>query len=195
VNLLPLGGPPNPADPLEGLTGEDLNMAQRTFGFLQDDSGYWQLQATRPQTVSYGLNDSPAGLAGWIVEKFRAWTDCNGDVESEFTRDQLLDNITVYWLTQTINSSARFYYENNGPGREAPPPTVRVPMGYARFPGEHYQLPLAWAKNQFNLVHTATMAKGGHFAAMQVPGLFVDEVRSFFRDYREGDHEPVRDAR
>ncbi|WP_131744830.1 epoxide hydrolase family protein [Frankia sp. Cppng1_Ct_nod] len=184
LNLLPLGPPPNPMNPFEGLSGEDLEVAQKTFGFLEHDTGYWRIQATRPQTVSYGLNDSPAGLAGWIVEKFRAWTDCGGDIESAFTKDELLTNITLYWITQTINSSARYYYENTGPGRMVDPPKVEVPTGYAMFPGEHYKMPLAWAKDNFNLVHSVNMAKGGHFAAMQVPELFVEEVRGFFRGYR-----------
>ncbi|HSS08635.1 MAG TPA: epoxide hydrolase, partial [Acidimicrobiales bacterium] len=151
---------------------------------LQHDTGYWQIQATRPQSLAYGLNDSPAGLAGWIVEKFRSWTDCDGDVERAFTKDQLLTNITIYWVTGTINSSTRYYFENTGPGRMQEPPRCRVPTGYADFPGEHYRMPLAWAKDKLNLVEVNQMPKGGHFAALQVPDLFVEEARRFFRNHR-----------
>jgi pimeloyl-ACP methyl ester carboxylesterase len=183
LNLLPVG-PPNPADPTAGLSGEEAAKVGATFNFLAHDAGYWKVQETRPQTVSYGLNDSPAGLAAWIVEKFRGWTDCDGDVERAFTKDQLLTNISIYWFTQTLGSSARFYYENNGPGREQPLPQTRVPTGYAEFPGEHYKMPRSWAEVAFDLVHWQEMPRGGHFAAMQVPELYVDEVREFFRPFR-----------
>jgi microsomal epoxide hydrolase len=169
---------------MAGLEGEDLERAQRSFGFLQHDTGYWQIQATRPQTLAYGLNDSPAGLAGWIVEKFRSWTDCDGEIERAFTKDELLTNITVYWVTGTINSSTRFYRESTGPGRTVTPPRCFVPTGYADFPGEHYRMPLAWAKDTLNLVDVNAMPRGGHFAALQVPDVFVAEVRRFFRAYR-----------
>ena len=183
VNLLPVG-PADPTDPFAGLSGTDLATAQRTFGVLADDAGYWRIQETRPQTVGYGLTDSPAAQAGWIVEKFRAWTDCDGDVESAFTRDQLLANISLYWFTKTATSSARFYFENNGPGRAKPLPRTDVPCGYAEFPGEHFKMPRAYANGTLNVVSWREMARGGHFAAMQVPEIYVDEVRRFFRDYR-----------
>jgi pimeloyl-ACP methyl ester carboxylesterase len=183
VNLLPIG-PPDPSNPFAGLEGEDLALAQRTFGFLAADAGYWRIQETRPQTVTYGLTDSPAAQAAWIVEKFRSWTDCDGDVESTFTKDQLLANISVYWFTKTANSSARFYFENNGPGRTQPPPRTEVPCGFAEFPGEHYKMPVAYARGRLNIVSWQAMPRGGHFAAMQVPDVYVGEVRRFFRDYR-----------
>ncbi|HUG00077.1 MAG TPA: epoxide hydrolase [Ilumatobacter sp.] len=182
LNLIPVAPPLG--DPFAGLAGEDLERAMKTFGFLDQDTGYWKIQGTRPQTVSSALNDSPAGLAGWIVDKFRAWTDCDGDVEREFSRDELLTNITIYWATQTINSSARWYFENSGVGGQSTPPQVTVPTGYADFPGEHYRMPLAWAREALNLVHVSEMPRGGHFAALQVPDLFVDEVRQFFRGFR-----------
>lgn len=183
LNLLPVG-PADPTNPFAGLDGEDLALAQRTFGFLAHDAGYWRIQETRPQTVTTGLLDSPAAQAAWIVEKFRAWTDCDGDVESAFTRDQLLTNISVYWFTATANSSARFYYENNGPGRAQELPRTDVPCGYAEFPGEHFRMPRAYAEGRLNVVSWQPMARGGHFAALQVPDLYVDEIRRFFRDYR-----------
>ncbi len=182
LNLIPVAPPLG--DPFAGLSGEDLERAMQTFGFLDGDTGYWKIQGTRPQTVSSALNDSPAGLAAWIVEKFRAWTDCDGDVESAFSRDELLTNISIYWVTQTVNSSARWYFENSGAGGQIASPQVAVPTGYADFPGEHYRMPLAWACQHFNLVHVSSMPRGGHFAALQVPELFVDEVREFFRGFR-----------
>ncbi len=183
VNLLPLRAP-DPTNPLAGLDGDDLERAQRSFAFLAHDTGYWQIQATRPQSLAYGLNDSPAGLAGWILEKFRSWTDCEGDIERAFTKDELLANIALYWVTGTINSSMRFYRESTGPGSTDTPPRCSVPMGYADFPGEHYRMPLAWAKERLNLVEVTTMPRGGHFAALQVPDVFVGEVRRFFRAHR-----------
>jgi microsomal epoxide hydrolase len=183
LNLLPVG-PADPTAPFAGLEGEDLATAQRTFGFLAEDAGYWRIQETRPQTVTYGLTDSPAAQAAWIVEKFRAWTDCGGDVESAFSRNQLLTNISIYWFTKTANSSARFYFENTGPGRPQPFPVTGVPCGYAEFPGEHFKMPRAFARDRFNIVSWQTMPRGGHFAAMQVPDVYVGEVRRFFRDYR-----------
>src|SRR4051812_16793238 len=183
LNLLPVG-PRNPQDPFAGLSEQDRAMAQRTFGFLADDAGYWRIQETRPQTVTYGLTDSPAAQAAWIVEKFRAWTDCGGAIESEFSKDQLLANISIYWFTKTANSSARFYFENNGPGRTQPYPHTDVPCGYAEFPGEHFKMPRGYIGNRLNVVSWRSMPKGGHFPAMQVPDVYVDEVRRFFRAYR-----------
>ena len=130
------------------------------------------------------MNDSPAGLAAWIVDKFRSWTDCGGDIERAFTKDQLLANISIYWLTRTIGSSARWYFENAGAGGQSAPPHVEVPTGYADFPGEHYRIPLTWARRTINLVHVSTMPEGGHFAALQVPDSFVGELRGFFRSFR-----------
>jgi microsomal epoxide hydrolase len=183
LNLLPVG-PQDPTDPFAGLSDDDRALAQRTFGFLADDAGYWRIQETRPQTVTYGLTDSPAAQAAWIVEKFRAWTDCGGDIESAFSKDQLLTNISIYWFTKTASSSARFYFENNGPGRMQPTPRTDVPCGYAEFPGEHFKMPRGYIRGQLNVVSWTTMPQGGHFPAMQVPEVYVDEVRRFFRDYR-----------
>jgi microsomal epoxide hydrolase len=183
LNLLPIA-PPADGDPFAGLSPDEAARAQATFAFLDRDTGYWKIQGTRPHTVASALVDSPAGLAAWIVDKFRAWTDCEGDLERAFTKDQLLTNITIYWVTGTIGSSARWYYENAGVGGQSAPPRVDVPVGYADFPGEHYRMPLAWGRSLFNLVHVSSMPRGGHFAALQVPDLFVDELRTFFRSFR-----------
>lgn len=185
IHLNMITAPPiNPADRSEGLDADELRDLQRDADFAAQETGYQQIQKTKPQTLAYGLNDSPAGLAAWIVEKFRGWSDCGGDIERSFSREQLLDNISLYWLTGTINSSMRLYYEHTGPGRYVASPKVEVPTGHARFPGEIIHTPRRWAEARFNIQRWRTMPRGGHFAAMEVPELFVPEVREFFRDYR-----------
>lgn len=176
--------PPDPQHPAQGLDEDELALLKRNAEFTAHETGYQQIQRTKPQSLAYGLNDSPAGLAGWIVEKFHGWSDCGGDIGSVFSRDRLLDNISVYWLTGTINSSMRLYYEHIGPGRREPTPKVGVPTGHSRFPAEITQVPRSWAEQRFNLQRWQTMPRGGHFAAMEQPQLFTDEVREFFRDYR-----------
>jgi microsomal epoxide hydrolase len=150
-----------------------------------EEAAYSQIQGTKPQTLSYGLNDSPAGLAAWIVEKFRRWSDCNGDVESAFTKDELLTNITIYWVTQTINSSVRFYYENTHGAPIIPPgQRVEVPTGVAVFPKEIIKPPRSIAERGYNITRWTQMPRGGHFAAMEQPELLVQDVREFFRPLR-----------
>jgi microsomal epoxide hydrolase len=147
----------------------------------EEETGYSAIQGTRPQTIGYALEDSPAGLAAWIVEKFRAWSDCGGDVERSFTKDQLLANITLYWATATATSSARLYYESRqaGPaGRLAAP--VIVPTGYTQYPGEITRPPRDWAERRYNITRWTEQPRGGHFAAMEVPDLFAADVRQFF---------------
>ena len=143
-----------------------------------------QIQSTKPQTLGYALEDSPAGLVAWIVEKFRSWSDCGGDVESAFTRDQLLTNVMLYWLTGTAHSSARLYYENRVAGAWVAGSRVEVPTGGAIFPHEIIQPPRRWAEAAYNITHWTEMPRGGHFAAMEQPELFVDDVRAFFRTVR-----------
>jgi microsomal epoxide hydrolase len=125
------------------------------------------------------------GLAAWIVEKFRTWSDCNGDVESRYTKDELLTNITIYWVTQTINSSMRLYYETMKAGRFGPADgRIEVPTGCAIFPKEIIRPPRRWAEARFNVKHWAEYDSGGHFAALEEPELLVEDVRSFFRKVR-----------
>lgn len=150
--------------------------------FAASGSGYQQIQGTKPQTVGYLLDDSPAGLAGWIVEKFREWSDCGGDPEQSFTRDQLLTNVMVYWVTRTATSAARLYWEMRQAGRAAlPQAPITVPTGVANFPAEIVRSERTWAERRYNIVHWTEPARGGHFAAMEVPDLFVEDVRTFFR--------------
>jgi pimeloyl-ACP methyl ester carboxylesterase len=190
VNMLLGVRPPPGAE----LSADEHAVLERMKHFQREEIAYFQLQSTKPQTVGHALNDSPAGLASWIVEKFRTWSDCGGDVERRFTKDRLLTNITLYWVTETINSSMRLYYETvHSPllrsafeegGNSSGGLRVTVPTGVADFPGELYRPPRAWAERTYNITHWTEMPEGGHFAAMEVPALFVDDVRAFFRPIR-----------
>lgn len=149
--------------------------------FMQE-GGYAMLQSTRPQTIAYALNDSPAGLAAWLVEKFRAWSDCGGDVEARFTRDELLTHVMIYWVTDTISSSARLYYED---GRTAPQlkpgQQIRVPAGVAIFPKDLTQPPRELGERFLQVQRWTQMPRGGHFAALEEPDLLAEEMYAFFR--------------
>jgi epoxide hydrolase len=146
------------------------------------DSGYAKEQSTRPQTVGYGLVDSPAGLCAWIVEKFWSWTDCDGDPASVLTRDEMLDNVMLYWLPGTGASSARLYWESFG---KPLPGTVGVPVGCSVFPKEIFRASRRWAEQAYpDLRYWGEPPRGGHFAAFEQPELFVQEVRAAFRAFR-----------
>jgi pimeloyl-ACP methyl ester carboxylesterase len=177
--------PDDPQNPdLTGVTQEEMMGLMEAQHFLKEETGYQRIQGTKPQTLSYGLNDSPAGLAAWIVEKFRTWSDCDGDVETRFTKDQLLTNIMLYWVPETANSSCRLYYE--AVPADAFPPKVRVevPTGCAIFPKELIKPPRVWADRAFNVQRWTVFPKGGHFAAMEEPKALVDDIRAFFRALR-----------
>jgi pimeloyl-ACP methyl ester carboxylesterase len=149
------------------------------------EGGYGHLQATKPQTLGYAMNDSPVGLAAWIVEKFRNWSDCDGDLESVFTRDELLTNVTIYWATETLNSSARLYYETREqPLRLSPAHRVEVPVAMAVFPKEIPIPPRAVAERGYNIQRWSVMPRGGHFAAMEQPELLAEDIWEFFRPLR-----------
>jgi pimeloyl-ACP methyl ester carboxylesterase len=170
----PKDGPP--------LTDEEQARFAQLLEWRKDGAGYQEIQGTRPQTLGYGLEDSPAGLCAWIVEKFRAWSDTDGDPERSFARDRLLDNITLYWVTGTATSSCRIYWEMRQAGRAAIPQAyVGVPTGIACYPAEITKMPRRWVEQRYNVVHWAEPPRGGHFAAMEVPDVFVDDVRAFFR--------------
>ena len=177
-----LAGPPPGPDPNAGVPASELQRMQARNTFMENERGYSQIQATKPETVGYALNDSPAGLAAWIVEKFRAWCDCEGNVESRFSKDELLTNITLYWATQTAASSARIYYENRVAGPV--PGNVTVPTACALFPKEITAPPRRWVEARYNLTRWTEMPRGGHFAAMEQPDLLVDDIRAFFRALR-----------
>lgn len=149
--------------------------------WYDSEGGYNHLQSTKPQTLSYGLNDSPVGLAAWIIEKFRTWSDCGGDVERVFTRDELLTNVMIYWVTQTIGSSARLYYESRQrPLRLSQANRVTPPVAVAVFPKELPMPPRVLAERGFNIVRWTVMRKGGHFAAMEQPELLARDIQEFF---------------
>ena len=163
---------------------EQADMASTTE-FTQTGSAYQQIQGKNPQTLGYGLSDSPAGLAGWIVEKFHHWTHHpDGDLETAVTREQLLANLTIYWVTETINSSTRLYFESQATRRFPPFDRVEVPTGCAVFPGEIIRMPQTWARNLYNVTHYRRYDRGGHFAALEEPDLFINDVRDFFRTVR-----------
>jgi pimeloyl-ACP methyl ester carboxylesterase len=182
LNFCTAGPPPGAADPHAGVPEAELRRYQARQAFMENERGYSQLQSTKPQTLGYGLTDSPAGLAAWIVEKFRAWCDCGGNVEKKFTRDELLTNITIYWATNTAASSARIYFENRVAG--SIPGRVAVPTACALFPFEIAAPPRRWVEERYNLTRWTDMPRGGHFAALEEPELLVGDIRAFFSTLR-----------
>lgn len=146
------------------------------------DSGYSKQQSTRPQTIGYGLVDSPVALLAWITEKFWSWTDCDGHPENALSRDEILDNIMLYWVTGTGASSARLYWESFAALRRGG--RVDLPTGVASFPKEISCPPRSWCEQAYHITHWTDMPRGGHFAAFEQPELFVDDVRTFFATVR-----------
>jgi len=168
----------------------DLSEAERRYlgaqqGWFFSEGSYGMIQGTKPQTLSYGLNDSPAGLAGWIVEKFRAWSDCDGDVERRFSKDELLTNIMLYWVTQTIRSSFG-YYRDTMTSKIQPGQHIEVPAAFARFPKDIPGIdpPRELAERHLRIERWTQMPRGGHFAALEEPELLVEDLRAFFRPLR-----------
>ncbi len=185
LNMIIAGRPTDVEDPTAGLDPEELAGLSAGAEFARDETGYQRIQGTRPQTLGYGLNDSPVGLAAWIVEKFRAWSDCDGNPENRFTKDELLTNIMIYWVTQSITSSTRLYYETMHSGRfGAADERVEVPTGAALFPKEMSRPPRAWAERRYNIRRWTRLKSGGHFAALEEPEALVGEIRDFFRELR-----------
>lgn len=177
--------PPDPSNPVAGATEEEMPALMEMASFLKDETGYQQIQGTKPQTLAYALNDSPAGLAAWILEKFHTWSDCGGDVWTRFTRDEILTNVMFYWATETANSSIRLYCETMRAGKFPPSGfRVDVPTGCAIFPKELVKPPRAWAEKVYNVQRWTRFPSGGHFAAMEEPQALVDDIRAFFRPLR-----------
>jgi epoxide hydrolase len=175
-----------PADPSTvPLTDSEAADLAAAGEFMTKGAAYQEIQGKNPQTLGYGLTDSPAGLAGWIVEKFWAWTDNNGNPEDAVTRDQILTNLTVYWVTQTINSSIRLYCESQRGQNFGPTEAyVSVPTGVAVFPKEIFRIPRAYAEARFNVQRYTRFDRGGHFAALEEPDLLIADIRDFFREVR-----------
>jgi len=166
----------------------DLSPAEDQFikdaeNWRNTESGYAMMQSTKPQTLAFSLNDSPAGLAAWIIEKFRTWSDCDGNVEKRFTKDELLANLTIYWATETINSSIRLYYES-AHDQAASWGRVEVPVAMAMLPKDMFPTPREWANRWVNLVRWTQMPRGGHFGEWEEPELLAEDIRAFFRMMR-----------
>jgi microsomal epoxide hydrolase len=165
-------------------TEEERRYFVELGAWLKEEVGYQSIQGTKPQTLAYGLTDSPAGLAAWIAEKFRTWTDCGGDLESVVSRDRLLADISLYWFTGAIGSSFWPYYARMH-GQWPIPGTVDVPTGYCAFPKEIVRPPRSVAQRMYtNIQRWTVMPRGGHFAAMEQPAALADEIRAFFRGLR-----------
>jgi pimeloyl-ACP methyl ester carboxylesterase len=177
---------PDPEPPAEDWTDEERTYKAKADRWERDEGGYAHIQGTKPQTLAYGLTDSPAGLAAWIVEKFRAWGDTHGDVGSRFSLDELITNITIYWVTDTINAANRYYWRSRYPSGPVRPSTpVTVPTGIVSFPAEDLDPPRSWTERVYqNITRFTTMPRGGHFAAQEEPELLVDDIRAFFRPLR-----------
>jgi pimeloyl-ACP methyl ester carboxylesterase len=172
-------------------TGDPADLAPEERAWLAEaaawgatEGGYAAMHRTKPQTAAVGLNDSPAGLAAWIVEKLRAWSDCGGDVEARFSKDEILTNVTIYWLTGTIGSSMRMYRANAAIPPEQHARRVDVPSGFSLFSGDVVRPPRAWLERTANVVRVTEPTRGGHFAPFEEPELYAEELRAFFRPYR-----------
>ena len=176
--------------PYLGVGARELTDAEKTHmrereEWQQSEGGYAHIQGTKPQTLAYGLNDSPVGLAAWIVEKYRTWSDCGGDVEKRFTKDELLTTVTIYWATETITSSTRMYKENQRyTWTLSPDERIEVPTGVAAFPAEISRPPREWGERSYNLQSWTPMPSGGHFAALEEPQILAEDIRNFFRPLR-----------
>lgn len=170
----------------KALTQAEQALIDQRAKWFQDEGGYNHIQGTKPQTLAYGLNDSPAGLASWIVEKYRTWSDCDGDVERRFTMDELLTIVTIYWVTQTISSSTRMYYENQkNVWVMEQDQKVPAPAGMALFPQEIAVPPREWGERSYDVRRWTPMPRGGHFAALEEPELLAEDVRAFLRPFRK----------
>ncbi len=182
---------------------DDLSAAEQQF---LDDNQQWQMtqgaynmiQSTRPQTIAMGLNDSPVGLAAWFIEKFQAWNDCDGDPDKCFTKDSLISNVMIYWLTGTIGSASLPYYDLMHAGAltwigekvKDWKVSTQVPAAFALFPKDNSHPPREWAERFFNVRRWTKMARGSHFTAMEEPALLADDIRSFFRSLRKKQDAP-----
>ena len=178
--------------PLENPSKAEEKFRKHVQTWVQTEGAYASVQSTKPQSLAYGLNDSPAGLAGWFVEKFKAWSDNNGNIEDAFSKDELLTNLTIYWATQTVNSSFRLYYEAIQAIMQAKyNPLVKlnpfdktgdkteVPAAFALFPKDISKAPKEYAERFFNVQRWTEMPRGGHFAALEQPALLAEDIKQF----------------
>jgi microsomal epoxide hydrolase len=183
LNLLPVRRDPSM---LANPTAEEQRYLGELTHFLKEETGYQWIQGTRPQTLAFGLADSPVGLAAWLVEKFRAWTDCGGNPENAVSRDDMLADITLYWATGAIGSSFWPYYARMHGPWPIPEGAIAVPTGYVEFPKEILRPPRSVAERVYSDIRRWTvMEKGGHFAALEQPAALAREIREFFRPLRD----------
>jgi pimeloyl-ACP methyl ester carboxylesterase len=172
-------------DETVSLRDEELAYQRSAQRWYEEKGGYWHVQATQPQTLGFALNDSPVGLAAWLIDKYRDWSDCNGEVERRFTRDELLTHVSLYWFTETIASSCRMYLES----RRAPlafprGERIAVPCGVLRMAQEEPMPPRMWVERAYNVVRWTEEPQGGHFAAWEEPDRFVADVEEFVAPFR-----------
>lgn len=180
LNYIPGNYHPELAD-REELTEEEKSYIKSEDDWYLKEGGYSLQQNTKPLTLAYGLNDSPIGLCAWIIEKMYGWADCKGNIESVFTKDELLSNVTLYWVTETIHSSIRLYNENRkSPLRLGKKSYINIPVGIARFQFEEPFPPRKYIERGFNIQHWSDFSEGGHFPAMEKPELLVKDVSNFF---------------
>ncbi len=170
----------------DALSAEEKRYLEELALFLKEETGYQWIQGTRPQTLAFGLTDSPAGLAAWLLEKFQRWTDCDGNPENALSRDEMLADISLYWFTGCIGASFWPYYDRMHSAWPIPSePPITVPTGYCQFPFEILRPPRSMAERVYtNIQRWSEFDKGGHFAAMEQPKTLVDEIRTFFRPLR-----------
>jgi pimeloyl-ACP methyl ester carboxylesterase len=191
IHLTGISGRPTlgPNDP--AFSAQELAFFAEQERWDVDEGAYAHLQQTKPQTLAYGLTDSPVGLAAWIIEKFRAWSDCDGDVERRFSKDELLTNMSLYWLTGTINASFGPYYAEGfadaSTGAPAPTGRISIPCAVALFPKNIDQPPRELGERLLTVQQWTVMPRGGHFPALEEPDLLVEDLRAFFRPLRSVD--------
>jgi pimeloyl-ACP methyl ester carboxylesterase len=185
INYIPGRYQPPLGAGLPPVSAEEQAFLDAAVAWSGAEGAYAAEHSTKPQTLAYAMTDSPVGLAAWIVEKFRAWSDCGGDLESVFTLDEVLTDISIYWWGQMLDASFRIYKENRlQPLAFAASDRVLPPLGVAVFPRELPMPPRSWVERVFNVQRWTAMPRGGHFAAMEQPALLADEIRAFFRPLR-----------
>jgi pimeloyl-ACP methyl ester carboxylesterase len=185
LNYIPGSYRPWVDETTQPLRPEEIEFKERAQNWYDEKGGYWHVQATQPQTLAFALNCSPVGLAAWLIDKYRDWSDCGGVVEKRFSHDELLTHVSIYWFTETIASSCRMSLES----RKAPlafrsGERIAVPCGVLRLPKEEPMPPRAWVERAYNVAHWTEKPTGGHFAAWEEPELFASDVREFIAPFR-----------
>lgn len=182
--MVPLSIFNEPGADVSEYAADEQALLAKNLNFFAQESGYSAIQCTKPQTLAHALNDSPAGLCSWILEKRRTWSDCHGNVESRFSKDELCTVMTLYWATQSYGTSARYYYEcTHNPWKPSHDrnPVVEAPTGIGVFAREVANMPRQWCERYYRLKHSTPFSVGGHFAPMEEPEALVDDIRAFFR--------------